>query len=60
MPRFVATVTLAYDGVITPQDVQELLASTLEHCRQESMLSDPHDDEQSCDWIDVVRVEDVE
>lgn len=57
MPRFIATVELSYDGEITPDAIHDLLDGTLEHCRQESMLlSDPQDDDQSCNWISVIEV----
>lgn len=57
MPRMIATVELYYDGPIPAKDVQELLASAIEHCRQENMLSDPEDDEIACEWVDVIAVE---
>lgn len=57
MPKFIATVELCYDGDIPLQDVQELLAGAIEHCRQENMLSRGADDEVSCDWIDVTHTE---
>lgn len=48
-------VTLAYSGKeVGPKAVQDLVRNALEHCRQESMLSDPEWDETSCNAVDVV------
>lgn len=48
-------VRLTYDGVVTREQVAEVLLSALEHCRQESMLSDPEWEEESCDLVELAR-----
>lgn len=60
MPRYIVTVEVMYDGPITARQVHDLFDSALEHCRQESMLSDPSDYELSCSWLGVVEAEEVE
>lgn len=49
------TVRMRFSDDVDPVDVKESLESTLEHCRQENMLSDPHE-ELSCDWVEVTSV----
>lgn len=43
-------VTLEYSDPVDPHDVKNWVNNVLEHCRQESMLSDPHS-ETSCDEV---------
>lgn len=61
MPRFIATLELEYEGdePVTPNLVHALLASTLDHCRQEGMLSEPQWESTGCDHAAVIDVEAV-
>lgn len=49
------TVRMRFSDDVDPVDAKECLESTLEHCRQEGMLSDPHE-EPSCDFVEVTSV----
>lgn len=49
------TVRMCFSDDVDPVDAKAVLESTLEHCRQESMLSDPHE-ETSCDFVEVTSV----
>lgn len=57
--RFTATIELAYNGPLSRQQVLHLLSSTLEHCRQESMLSDPENLDLACEQVEVIEVTEV-
>lgn len=50
------TVRMKFSDDVDPEEVKGVLESTLEHCRQESMLTDPHED-CSCDWVQVTAVQ---
>lgn len=46
------TVSLKYSGEeVDRHHVEQLLQNALEHCRQESMLSDPEWEATSCDSV---------
>lgn len=59
MARFIATVELSYDEGADPVEIHNLLADALERCRQESMLSDPQNENVACNWLGVIDVEEV-
>lgn len=48
-------VRLTYDGAVTREQVEAILFNALEHCRQESMLSDPEWQEESCDLVELAK-----
>lgn len=50
------TVRMKFSGHVDPEEAKAVLESTLEHCRQENMLTDPHS-EPSCDWVQVTAVQ---
>lgn len=47
-------IRLTYEGEITKEQAGGLLLNALEHCRQESMLSDPQQLDLSCAYVELI------